>query len=115
MIKELLKKEQNLITLIAIDNFRASVLDEIKPVLLAHISRDHEFEDMETVLRHISEKYVNTLKVCLLDEDSNTIFRRFGIEGSPAFIVFHEGKEKGRMLGKVDNNVLDSFVLRTLA
>ncbi len=99
---------------IGADSFDSEVLVEKRPVLLACISRDYDYVEQTGVLGGISKKYGRKLKVCLLDEDSIGAFMKFGVEGSPAFIIYYEGEEKGRMLGKADKTSLSSFVLKTL-
>lgn len=99
---------------IGAESFDSEVLAEKKPVLLACISRDYDYDEQTGVLGGISGKYGKRLKVCLLDEDSIGAFMKFGVEGSPAFIIFHEGEEKGRMLGKADKESLNSFIIKTL-
>jgi hypothetical protein len=99
---------------IGTDSFDSEVLMEKRPVLLACISRDYDYDEQTRALGGVSKRYGTKLKVCLLDEDSIGAFMKFGIEGSPAFIIFHEGEEKGRMLGKADPQSLSTFVLKTL-
>lgn len=100
--------------LIKTESFGPEVLLEERPVLLACIRRDYDYAGQTKVLGGISKKYGKGLKICLLAEDSIGAVMKLGIEGSPAFIIFHEGKEKGRMLGKADNKSLSCFVSRTL-
>lgn len=107
--------EKVMVTTIYADSFDSEVLVEKRPVLLACIRRDYDYDEQTGVLGGISNKYGKKLKVCLLDEDSIGAFMKFGIEGSPAFIIFHDGEEKGRMLGKADTQSLSSFVLKTLS
>ena len=99
---------------IGAESFYSEILSERRPVLLACISRDYDYDEQTGVLGGVSKRYGKKLKVCLLDEDSIGAFMKFGVEGSPAFIVFHEGEEKGRMLGKADTQSLNDLVLKTL-
>ncbi len=92
------------------DDFESEIIEEKKPVLMAHLSRSHEDEDQKKILRSVSREYGETLKVFLSEEDSIGAFRRFGIDGTPAFIIFHKGKAKGRMLGKADRSTLRSII-----
>jgi thioredoxin-like negative regulator of GroEL len=101
--------------LISLDNFESKVAKEKRPVLLACIRHDHEFKGQKEILKAISSKYGEILKVCLLDEDSIRPFmKNFEIEGTPTFLIFHEGKEKGRILGLTDIEKLTSFIIRNL-
>lgn len=101
-------------TSIETDNFESEVLAEKKPVLLAFISPDYEYKEQTKVLGGVSKKYGKKLKVYLLDEVAIGTCMKFGVEGSPAFILFDGGKEKGRMLGKANRETLSAFVSKTL-
>ena len=104
-----------MITSIRYNNFEAAVVEEKRPVLLAHLNRYFEFEEQVEVLESISEKYSEILKVCLISEDFIRMFSwMHGIKGAPTFIIFHEGKEIKRMLGKADRKTLTAFILQTL-
>jgi hypothetical protein len=92
------------------DNFSSEVLQGKMPVLLATIRRDYGYKEQTRVLEGVSKEYVERLKVCLLDENSIGTFRKCGIDGSPAFVIFYGGTEKGRMLGKADRGTLSKFV-----
>ncbi len=99
---------------IGMDNFDFEITAEKRPVLLACIRRDDEYRELIEVLESISRRYGDELKICLLNEDFIEVYRKLGIVGTPTFNIFYEGREKGRMLGKVDREKLSSFVLRTL-
>ena len=104
-----------MITSIQYNNFEAEVVEEKRPVLLAHLNRFFEFEEQVEVLESISERYGEALKVCLLNEDFIRVFSwTYGIKGAPTFIIFDEGKEKNRMLGKADRETLTAFMSQTL-
>ncbi len=97
------------------DDLESEIIGEKKPVLMARLNRSHECEDQKEILRSVSREYGETLKVFLSEEDSIGVFRRFGIDGSPAFIIFHKGEAKGRILGKADRSTLRSFISRILS
>jgi len=98
-----------------LDNFETEVLKEKRPVLMACLSRDFRYEEQKKILDCVLSEYGESLKVCLRDKETLGTFRRFGIEGSPTFIIFHEGKEQGRMMGKVEKDSLNSFISRILS
>jgi len=100
-------------TSIGITNFESGVLQEKMPVLLAYIRQDHEYRDQTAVLEGVSEEFGEGLKVCLLDENFIAGLRKLDIEGAPVFLIFHEGKEKARKLGKADHKTLSSFVTKS--
>ncbi len=95
-------------------SFEFEVLSEIQPVLLAYIRHDYGYIEQTKALEAISKRYEGALKICLVDESSIETFKRCGIDGSPAFVIFHKGEEKGRRLGKADRIVLGKFVSEVL-
>ncbi len=102
-------------TIIETKNFKSEVLREDKPVLLARISRDYGCIEQTKVLVAIAKEYGEEIKVCLLDENSIVTFKKCGIDGSPAFVIFYEGIEISRKLGKADKEVLSLFVSKSIA
>lgn len=102
-------------TRIGADNFDSEIAAEKRPVLLAYIVPDFTYKKQLEVLEIISKRYFgDLLKVCLLKEDFVWAHRHLGIKGSPTVIIFYQGQEKGRMLGKADKESLSSFILQTL-
>ena len=100
---------------IGLNDFQCRVVEESRPVLVACIHLDSEFKEQTEALEGVSKFYGEALKVCLLDEDSIEAWReKLGIGGTPAFVILYGGKERDRMLGKVDSNTLRAFVLRAL-
>lgn len=102
-------------TPIRMDNIDTEIRTEKRPILLACIRRDYEYKEQAEILENVSERYGDELKVWLLDEDFIGVYRKLGIVGTPTFIIFYEGREKGKMLGKANEETLSSFISRTLA
>ena len=106
-------------TTIGADNFDSEVIAEViagkRAVLLAYIVPDFAYRQQIEALESVSKKYSgDSVKICLLNEDFIKSHRHFRIAGSPTFIIFYQGREKGRMLGKADKESLSSFILQTL-
>jgi hypothetical protein len=95
------------------ENFESEIITAKNPVLLACIRRDHELKEQLELLEKVSKEN-SKLKICLLHEDFNDIYKILRIEGTPTFLVFLWKEEKGRLLGKVDNTVLDAFIAKSL-
>jgi hypothetical protein len=96
------------------DNFESEIRLEMKPVLLACIRRGFELREQIDLLEKLSRKYTHNLKICLLFEGLNEAYRTLAIEGTPTFLLFFRGEEKGRMLGKVKMETLSTFVFKSL-
>jgi thioredoxin-like negative regulator of GroEL len=108
-------EELSLLVSIGLEDFQRQVIEERRPVLVACIHLDSEFKEQREALEGVSRFYGEALKVCLLDEDSIGALReKLGIGGTPAFVILYGGKERDRMLGKVDSDTLRVFVLRAL-
>ncbi len=98
--------------MIGLNTYKFS-LDDLNgedPVLLAYIRRDHIFREQLQVLETVAEAMRSSIKVCMVDENFNEILIRFEIVGDPTFIVFSKGKEKGRLLGRTDSQMLSVFI-----
>jgi len=104
----------DMVTSVEVCDLDSEIRAEKRPVLLAWVHWGFGYKDQIDALEDLSKKYSEVLKVCLLDEGFIEVNKALEIKGSPTFSVFHEGKEKGRMLGKADIDALSSFVLRTL-
>ena len=101
-------------TSVSMDNFDSEIRLEMKPVLLACIRRGFELREQINLLEKVSRKYAQNLKICLLFEGGNEAYRTLAIEGTPTFLLFLGGEEKGRMLGKVKMETLSTFVFESL-
>lgn len=102
-------------TIVGKKNIKVEVLKAKRPVLLAYIRQDYGYIEQKKAVEAISKRYADALKICLLDESSIGTFKRCGIDGSPAFVIFHKGEEKGRKLGKADKVTLGEFISEVLS
>ena len=97
-------------TSVEMENFESEVKMASKPVLLACIRRGFELREQIELLEMVSEQYAHTIKICIVYEDYNEAYRALNIEGTPTFLMFLEGEEKGRMLGNAKTETLSAFV-----
>ena len=101
-------------TSIAMDNFESEIRLELRPVLLACIRRGFEAKEQLKILEAVSRKIARNVKICLLYEGLNEAYRVLSVEGTPTFILYLDGEEIGRILGKVSPKTLNEFVLEKL-
>ncbi len=80
------------------------------PVLLVYIHRRHDFKEQIDLLESFTTKINGKIIIYLLNESFVNEIKLLNIEGSPTFICFYKGKEKGRICGKVDNIRLETFI-----
>lgn len=100
-----------LIYLIGSENFEQEVIAERRPVLILCMPRDDEFPQQLKVIKDISTKYGQELKVGILDEGFIEAFKKnYGVVGTPTFLLLMEGKERARMLGLADHEMLTNLI-----
>jgi len=88
---------------------------ESKPVLMACIQHDHADREQVESLTQVQAFFDTCLRIYVLPEGAQPMLKQeFGIEGSPAFIIFSRGAQQGRLLGKADSAALATFIKRTL-
>ena len=94
--------------------FENRLLNENKPVLLVCLRKDEAFETQLEEVEEVEEvcrKMGNDLQAYLLDEDYlSTVWKRYGIKGTPTFMIFCAGKEKAKLLGRATGPVLSRFI-----
>ena len=102
-------------TSVGMDNFESEISLELRPVLLACIRRGFEAKDQLKTLEAVSDKLARKVKICLVYEGISDAYRVLSVEGTPTFLLYVDGEEIGRILGKVLPEKLIEFVLKTLA
>jgi len=57
------------------------------------------------IVEAVADQYAESLSVVTLNVDRNpTVAQRYGIRGIPTLILFHQGEEKERIVGVVDQD-----------
>jgi hypothetical protein len=73
--------------------------------------RDEEFPQQLKVMEDIATKYGRELKVGVLEEEFIEAFKKnYSVGGTPTFLLLVEGKERGRMLGLADQEMLTRLI-----
>jgi thioredoxin-like negative regulator of GroEL len=102
---------ETLVSLIRPENFEREVIGEKKPVLLLCMPRDEEFPNQLKVIEAVARKYRMELRVGVLEEEFIESFKKnYGVIGTPTFLLLVEGKERGRMLGLADYQMLTNLI-----
>ncbi|MRR14569.1 hypothetical protein EG833_03900 [archaeon] len=112
-------KREYPIKLIKFNEFEREIDSAGNPVLMLCIRRDYEFVSQTDLIRDVLGSMVHgcpiDLKVCIVDEESRTALNdKLDLQGSPAFLLFDKGKEKGRLLGVADEERLKGFLSNEL-
>lgn len=96
-------------------DLRSRFVDEREPVLMACIEPDCADRELVENLKQVEAFFHGSLKVYVLTESMQPMLKQeFGIDGSPAFIIFSRGAQQGYFLGKADSAALAAFIKRTL-
>lgn len=105
-----------MVTFINNQNYSAEIDKAKKPVLLLCMPQGPDFLGQSILIHQIAEKYKNTVKVCLLEEELINGFKQMlHIKGTPVYLLFVRGKEKGRMLGMAGEEQLTAFLFRHIS
>jgi hypothetical protein len=100
-----------LIQVITPDSFMGKVISEKKPTLLLCMPQDDDFPSQLTSIESIARRYRSWLKVGLLEEAFIENFKsNLRITGTPTYLFFLNGYERGRMLGLADPTGLERFI-----
>lgn len=103
------------VNIISNSNFEAKILAANRPVLLMCVSGGQVYAEQARVLQQLSHKYRKIVDICCLEEDFIYGFRQlYEIKGTPVFLLFYGGREKGRMLGMADKERLEAFLTHNL-
>jgi hypothetical protein len=109
------QSKDSLVTLINNQNYTKEINQAGKPVLLLCMPKSPDFSDQAIILHQIAKMHKDALKVCLLEEERISGFRRMqSIKGTPVFLLFYRGEEKGRMLGMAGMEELSTFLSQYL-
>ncbi len=102
-----------MVTFINNQNYITEIDRAGKPVLLLCMPNGPDFSDQSTLLHRVAKKYKDAVKVCLLEEELINGFKQMlRIKGTPVYLLFFRGKEKGRMLGMAGEEQLTAFLFR---
>ena len=100
---------------ITLNDFDSEVMSAECPILLACIRRRHGYKEQLEIVERIIKRYHPWVEVCLVTEDSIAAFgKKFGINGTPFFVIVDGGKQKGRLLGRADTERMKSFLTTAL-
>lgn len=97
------------------DSFQHSVIDSGEAVLVGFLRVEPGYDQKISAMQFASSSTSDGLKVLVLDIDTEEVLlEELALEGTPTFIFFHDGKEKGRILGDADGNRLTRFISKSL-
>ncbi len=95
------KAEKGLVTQLRNDNIGVLIGEEDQPVLIACLCRDKDFQGTIQQLEGIAALFPHQLSVCFALEDLLPYFtRRYGVVGTPTFLILRRGNLIETMLGK---------------
>lgn len=103
------------IVMVASDNFVAEVVESETPVLFACFQAGDYSDSGQLELAQVSEKFSGALKVCVANKESLGVINEVcKIEGTPTFLIYKNGEEVGRLLGRWDEFLLSDFISQAL-
>lgn len=95
--------------------FQSALTEGEVPMLVACLAEGPEFSKTMGVLQSATKDLDRPIKVGVIGEDIRKVFmRRFGIPGTPTFVVFQQGREVGRLLGMADRETIRDFLHKSV-
>ncbi len=86
-----------------------------RPVLVACLSGDYNYTPQLNILRELDATPQHACMICQMDvEELRACANALHIAGTPTFMLFAAGKERGRLLGYADAERLRVFIGRVL-
>ncbi len=92
----------------------SEILGRGKLTMLAYIRSDEDCREQFEAVRRVSGAYLEWLEVFVVNEDFINRYNRLQIMGVPTFIIFRDGNERSRILGKADKGRLTDFILNAI-
>jgi hypothetical protein len=93
------------------ENFDREVMTETRPVLILCMPRDDQFPKQLKIIEEIAANHDREIKVGLVQEEFIEGFKKkYLVTGTPTILILEEGKEKGRILGLADREMLMNLI-----
>ena len=85
------------------------------PILLAWIHPDADRRPYEELLACVAASFPSQVQICLLQKDVRSVFgEKYGMSGTPTFLLMQAGCVVKRLLGEVDPSTLMAFVAQNI-
>ncbi len=100
----------------AISEFNENQLGVEKPAVILFTSIESDFEDQIKILELAVNNISLDISAYLIEKESMDSFaQRYHVKGSPTYLLFKSGLEKGRILGKTSIAELTDFLNKHLS
>lgn len=78
---------------------------------MACLHPDSDIPSQLRMLEQIAERFTGRVSVYVMVEERSVAFsRKYAIDGTPAFLLVHEGQITERLLGQVELDALTTFI-----
>ncbi|WP_051694491.1 thioredoxin family protein [Desulfohalovibrio reitneri] len=95
--------------------FEAEVLGQADPVLVACLDERGEMDGLAEAVHTAAKSFEGEIRVRLVDSDLLPMLRnRLGVTGTPTILLFKEGRECSRLLGRFEDEHILAFLRRHL-
>ena len=100
---------------LATDTIGAAFKEENHPLLIACLKKDIDYHMHLKQLEEVATFFRDSISVCFILDDLYTYFKeRYGVGGTPTFLVIKNGELLGTLLGKTPAHNLIEFTRECL-
>lgn len=91
------------------------VVSASKPVLVAFLKHGQRQQEQLALLNRVERRYGRNVACYLYSEGFlETGMKQHFVSGTPTYLLFQDGWEVDRLMGCSDDDMLDSFLCRSL-
>ncbi len=103
------------VTQLGLDNIGDVLQEQNQPLFIACLRKDKDFHEDLMHLQDLATFFGDTLRVCFhLDELLAYFAGRYGVSGTPTFLIIVNGELRGILLGRNQAQALIEFTLENL-
>ncbi|NCN86638.1 thioredoxin [archaeon] len=101
---------------LTLENFEEEVINSDVPIIIDFFADwCGPCQMMKPVFQSVSEEYKGKLKFLKLDtQEEQGLAMKFGIQGIPAFVMVNNGKEVGRIVGYMNEDMFKERINNVL-
>ena len=92
-----------------------ALLEDAAPLAVAFLKRNAHYAEQVRTLAQACQATSPPTACCVCDPDYlPSAARKYDVHGTPTFVLFSDGRERGRLIGAADADSLQDFIAEAL-